>query len=203
MTHPLFGQGSARASHGNTWRQVPKIDLLPRRQRSLSPRLLFGAVIVVLLVEVVYVFNLLSDLSAARDDVEAAREQLEKAQVSQKEIADEIRELYGQLDELQEPGSSEPSAQQALEDIASVRIDWLSPLSVLFDAVEPGIIFDTILADPDNGDLDVLGTAADMSALVAFQAQLSDTSDILDLMNLQSNDGEVGLEFSALFQVPR
>ena len=206
MTQLLRGylsgnRGSAKFGLlGNEWRRVPKIDLLPPKGRGPIGTLLVVAMVLLLAVEAVLLWNLLSALS----DAQAPKDQRARALLTvERQLATaetEVQRLNAEKDQLQRGRGNVDEAQ---EELASAHMDWGTVLTAIFEAEIPGILFDSVITAPGAGGVGVVGTAENIEAIVSFQARIGDRADILDLQNLQWKEVDASLSFSAEFTVRR
>lgn len=187
------GRGSGVRLAGDTWRRVPRVNLLARR-RAAARDLLVAVLAAVLLVELIVVFGFYSGLSSARSRIDEATPRLEQLRGDLKVEDATLAGLYDQVELLQKAGGS---AQGALTQLGGARRDWDSSLSALFGAEVPGVLFGTVTTSP-SGTIKVVGSAVDEASFGRFQSHLRTLSQLLNIQSFQLGRGRDGLDFTAM-----
>lgn len=189
--------GAARGGpQGGDWRRVPKINLLPGRRAGLTKSHLIGALVAVLVIAAVFLFNTYMGLSSAQDQTERNRQALQAATKKLSVIEEELQNLITKKADLEQKRKAD---EQAILAATSEQIDWGASLSALLSTQGPGVRFEAITTKPDSRAVEVAGVATDVNAMVVFQSYVANVSDLLDLQSLRWQEGDSSLNFVASF----
>ena len=189
------GRGSALGLQTDSWRQVPRVNLLPQPAGPVTHRVFVGLVLV-FLVEVIVIWALYSDLSSIRERIDdrGAPSQLQ-AQIDG--IDADIQALYDRQNILQ---SEVGESQGALAELAEQHRVWGDALKAIFGAEIPGVRYKRVVSRP-NGEVQVTGTADDEASIAKFQSNVRTLAHILELQGLQFGRGEESLDFTAAIRL--
>ena len=196
-----FGDFGEDARH---WRQVPKVNLLPKRRRTVPTALILRTILlVVLLLEGALIWDRVSPGESApvtglgatsrmRSELQALKTQVATAQEEQVALGDELTQLQEQRN------ATEVVNRGATEG----HLNWTAALSALFSIERDRnqVRFDSVATEP-GGVIILQGLARDLKTMAGLQNQLRGISQVLDLTGIEWETLSDSLRFTATFQV--
>ena len=172
---------------------MPRVNVLPTGQGATN--VLLPALVVVFLIEILVLGGLYRGLSTPRDRADVARPRVERLRVQLRAADASVVKLN---DELVQLGSGQDPSQAPLAELRAGRRDWATSLTALFGAEVPGITFDSVVSNP-GGRIEVIGAAADESAVGRFQSHIRTLAQILEMQSIRLTRADASLSFTAVF----
>ncbi|MBI2965867.1 MAG: hypothetical protein HYY34_06675 [Chloroflexi bacterium] len=179
---------------------MPRINLLPSGGAVVDRRTLIrGALVAIILIEVVYLLIQYQGKGADEAAAELARTGLQDVQ---KQVATEqaaVDELQGKVDEARKRVEA---ARLGYEQVAGGQTNWYSGSSAVLEARIEGIEFVSIIARP-GGEIALNGTATDLGTMSRFQGRLREQSQRVRLQSISFETSSSALRFKAILKVAR
>ena len=194
----------ATTTEDRRWRQVPKINLLPRRRRTAPTKLIIrSALVLILIVEVLWVQDRARDGGApAAADAQSNARMKSQLQATQREVAQAQEETGALQTEFTALKQQRDAKDQASKQATAGHLNWNAALRALFLAQEQvsGVQF-SLVADEPEGVVVLQGFAKDLKTMAELQNQLMGVAAILDLLSIQWETVPNALKFTANFKV--
>lgn len=174
--------GGIATSADRHWRQVPKINILPRRRRTTGGVLMVRAVLALIVVlEVFWVQNLYRAKAAADEATRVAKATLEREQRQLTAERGPTEALQSQLTQLQQQRDAK---EQAYKEAAGGRIDWHNAIATLLGVEAPEVTFESVVVQ-EGGKIVLKGVANQAEALATLPIKLRGTSAVLDFQSIK------------------
>jgi Tfp pilus assembly protein PilN len=193
-----LGNRPGQAAHGQSWRRVPRINVLPRAGAATDRRRLTRyALAAIVLIAVVYLVMQYQGRSADEAAAEALRSDLQRVQADVAAEQQVVTELQASVDEARQRLAD---AKAGYEQITAGRTDWFTGISSLLASGVEGVRFTSIVTKT-GGEIALTGEAADLGAISAFQGRLRDVSGSLKLQGISFESTSTVLKFAANLRV--
>ena len=190
---------------GFSWRQVPRISLIPKGRASLINPLVLGLMAVILIQ--VFVLQDLYRGKVSTDDTAAVLttdldSNLQAVSTEESAIAEENAKIKAIVNEINQLGSQRDLVVQVREELASTWIDWGGggAVEALLAADGLDIRLDEAVTEPGE-KMKVTATAADVAAIGRFQDHLKSVGDTLVLQSLQWEQIDSSVVINAIVEV--
>lgn len=194
----------ATTTEDRLWRQVPKINLLPRRRRTAPTKLIIrGALVLILIGEVLWVQDRARDGGApTATDVQSTASMKSQLQATQREAVQAQEETGALQTEITALKQQRDAKEQTSKQATAGHLNWNATLRALFLAQEQvsGVQF-SLVADEPGGVVVLQGFVKDLKTMAELQNQLRGVAAILDLLSIQWETVPNALRFTASFKV--
>ena len=187
----------------NTWKRVPRINLVPERRR-YRPSTLSLFLILVLVVEAFALQIIYSDVQLIRHDVgqlSSHRERVQQNTLFEVEAtaaevakAEDVKAKIVSLDE------DNQRVQEAYMQFVAPRPDWAATVQALMMADNPGFQFDKVITQA-SGTVVVSATADGPNGIAGFIEHMEGVSHIFELADWSSEDYRGVLQVNAVIEL--
>ena len=185
-----------------TWRQVPRISLLPKRQPLLKP--IVVVLLVAILVQAFFLIYLYQGMSGANDQVETATLALDDASaesfVEENALADLVFEIESIDQEMAQLVGEHEQLITTYQGLTEGWTDWAASLEAVLGVDDPDVKLDKIVARP-GGELTVAWTATGAHAISGFDDHIRIVDSLLELGSMQCEGLEPPLACTAEIMV--
>ena len=191
-----------RAGAAAAWRQVPRINLLPKRQSFLKPVVI--VLLAILLVQASFLIYIYRGMSKASDQVETTMLALDDASaemyVEENTLADLVIEIESIDQEMAQLVGEHEQLMVTYQGLAEGRTDWAASLEALLSVDEPEVRLDKIITRP-GGEITVAWTAKGAHAISGFDDHIRSVESLLELGSMQCEGLEPPLACTAEISV--
>ncbi|MCH9020806.1 MAG: hypothetical protein IIA73_10645 [Proteobacteria bacterium] len=169
------------ADQSDSWRQVPRISITPTVELHHTSPVVVGVLVLILLIELFFIFNRFNELNNTRVGVVTLSADLEKAVVAEDDEAFRVQELTEQLDSM---NAARDKITNTYRQISSSHVLWGEALTPLFDFEIPGLFLTLVTSDPEIRQVVVTSVAQDVSDAGSYRAHVVEVADSpLDLVS--------------------
>ena len=204
--------GGIAASPDRHWRQVPKINILPRRRRTPPIVLLVrGILVLILVLEVFWVQQLYRGKAVAVEAIGVAKANLDREQRQLTAEQRPVDALQAQLTQLQQQREAKV---QAYKNAAGDHFDWHPSIASLLAVRAPEVTFESVVVQ-EGGRVILTGVTQESEAMATLPAKFRGTAPVLAFQSIKweaANPATRGnppaqqsptLKFTATFAVQR
>lgn len=194
------------------WRQVPKINILPRRRRTPPIVLLVrGILVLILVLEVFWVQQLYRGKAVAVEAIGVAKASLDREQRQLTAEQRSVEALQAQLNQLQQ---QRDARETAYKQATGSGIDWHTAVATLLAVEAPEVTYESVAVQEGNKVV-LKGVAKEAGAIATLPIKLRGTTAVLDFQSIRweaGNPATAGtpppksgpiLKFTATFSVRR
>ena len=196
-SHPIRAGASVAA-----WRQVPRINLLPKRQSFLKP--IVVVLLVVILVQAFFLLYLYLGMLEASDQVETATIALDGASaetyVEENTLADMELEIESIDQETAQLVGEHEQLILTYQGLTEGWTDWAASLEAVLVVDDPDVRLDKIVTRP-GGEMTVVWTATGAHAISGFDDHIRSVESLLELGSMQCEGLEPPLACTAEIMV--
>ena len=183
------------ADQSESWRQVPRISITPTVQQRQNSPIVIGALVLILLIELFFVYNRFNELNNTRVGVVDLSAKLEKAVIAEDDEAFRVQELTEKLNSM---NTARDKVTNTYDKISSSHVMWGESLAPLFDFEIPGLSLTLVTSDPEQRQVSVTGVAQDVSDAGSYRAHVVEVADSrLDLVSESIELIEGDLQYDA------
>ena len=187
------------ADQTDTWRQFPRISITPTVDLHKTSPVVIGALVLILLIELFFVYNRYNELNNTRVGVVTLDADIERAIVAEDDEAFRVQELTEQLESM---NAARDKITNTYKGISSSHVLWGEALTPLFDFDIPGLFLTLVTTDLGIRQVTVTGVAQDVAATVSYRAHVVGVADapaVLVSESIQLIDGN--LQYDAEFKL--